>query len=145
MKRLLWVPVMALVLGIALLNGCGEKTDQAAQKAKEQIQEAAETAGAWTKDQMNNYIGEMKEQLGNLDSQLEEFNAKAEGLDDAAKEKYQEQLAALDEKKDAVAKKMDELTTASGDAWEKAKEELDKLMAELAQLYENIKKEFSAT
>ena len=105
MKRLLWVPVMALVLGIALLNGCGEKTDQAAQKAKEQIQEAAETAGAWTKDQMNNYIGEMKEQLGNLDSQLEEFNAKAEGLDDAAKEKYQEQLAALDEKKDAVAKK----------------------------------------
>jgi hypothetical protein len=40
---------------------------------------------------------------------------------------------------------MDELQEASGEAWVKAKQELDKLMAELSQLYENIKKDFSTT
>ena len=40
---------------------------------------------------------------------------------------------------------MKELQSATGKAWEKAKQELDKLMAELAQIYEYIKKEFSTT
>jgi hypothetical protein len=40
---------------------------------------------------------------------------------------------------------MTELQGASGEAWTKIKQELDKLMADLAQLYETIKKEFGTT
>jgi hypothetical protein len=47
--------------------------------------------------------------------------------------------------KDAIAKKMEELENASGDAWEKTKQELDEMMAKLTQLYENLKSEFKAT
>ena len=47
-------------------------------------------------------------------------------------------ITSLTDKKEAVSAKMKELEGASGDAWEKAKMDLDKLMAELAQLYENI-------
>ena len=47
--------------------------------------------------------------------------------------------------KDAVGKKMDELQNTSGEAWEKAKLELDEMIAKLAELYENIKSEFSTT
>ncbi len=83
----------------------------------------------------------MQQQLGNFDTQFEELSAKAGSLGEDAKEKFQGQFAALTEKKEAVAMKMEELQGAGGEAWEKAKQELDKLMAELAQLYEDIKKD----
>jgi hypothetical protein len=41
--------------------------------------------------------------------------------------------------------KMVELKHLSGDAWQKAKQELDQLMAELAQSYENFKKNVSGS
>ena len=98
MKRLMWVPVVALGLGIAVLYGCGEKAEQAKEQAQETTQkaveaakemgekanEAVESAGAWSKEKMGNYIGDMKKALGTYDAQFAEFSAKAEGLDDAA-------------------------------------------------------------
>jgi uncharacterized protein YdeI (BOF family) len=152
MKRLTWMPLIALLLGLAMLIGCGEKAEEAAKKVSDktlQTTEAAkktmESATAWTKDKMDAYVGEMKEQLGKYDTQFEDLSAKAEKLGDDAKEKFKGQLVALTEKKEAIAKKMEELQGASGEAWVKAKQELDKLMAELSQFYENIKKDFSTT
>jgi uncharacterized protein YdeI (BOF family) len=152
MKRLTWMPLMALLLGLAILIGCGEKAEEAAKKVSDKTQQTTEaakktmeSATAWTKDKMNAYVGEMKEQLGKYDTQFEDLSAKAEKLGDDAKEKFKGQLAALTEKKGAIAKKMEELQEASGEAWVKAKQELDKLMAELSRLYENMKKDFSTT
>jgi uncharacterized protein (DUF3084 family) len=56
-----------------------------------------------------------------------------------------ESALVISTKKEAVAKKMQELQGASGAAWEKAKQELDKMMAELEKLYEDMKKDFSTT
>lgn len=156
MKHIVWMPLVALLLVSALLNGCGEKAEQAAQEMKNEAQEASQdataaakqkmdSAAAWTKEKIDAYLGDMQKQLGNFDTQFEELSAKAGSLGDAAKEKFQGQFAALTEKKEAVAAKMEELQGASGDAWEKAKLELDALMAELGQLYENLKKDFSTT
>jgi hypothetical protein len=80
-----------------------------------------------------------------LDKQFEELDAKAEKLTAESKENYNKSAAAVTEKKEAIAKKMTELQSATGDSWTKIKQELDKLMTELAQLYETIKKEFSTT
>ena len=104
-----------------------------------------ESAAAWTKEKMDAYTGEMKAKLGNLDSQFDDLSAKAGMLGADAKQKFQEQFAAVTEKKEAVAMKMKELEGASGDSWEKTKQELDKLMAELTQLYDNVKQGFSAS
>lgn len=151
-KRLAWVPIIALSPGLAILIGCEEKAEGAAKKVSAKTQQTTkaakktmESATAWTKDKMDAYVGEMKEKLGKYDTQFEGLSAKAEKLGDDAKEKFKGQLAALTEKKEAIAKQMDELQGASGVAWVKAKPELDKLMAELSRLYENIKKDFSAT
>jgi uncharacterized protein YukE len=94
---------------------------------------------------MDAYAGEMKSQLGKLDKQFEELGAKAEKLTGESKEKYQKSAAAVTEKKEAISKKMTELQGATGGSWPKIKQEVDKLMTELGQLYENIKKEFSTT
>ncbi len=159
MKRLIGVSLITLGLGLALLIGCGEKADQATQDMKKEVKAATETAKeigtdtkeavdssvAVTKEKMNAYIGDMKGALGNLDTQFEALSGKVGILGDTAKEKFKDQFAAFADKKDAVATKMDEMQGLSGEAWEKAKQELDKLMAELTQSYENIKKEFSGT
>lgn len=157
MKGLNWMSIVALLLGLALLNGCGEKAEETGKKTGEKTQvtkevaketteaakETMESAVAWTKEKMDAYAGEMKEQLGKFETQFDELSAKAGNLGDDAKEKFKGQFAALTEKKEAVAMKMEELQGASGEAWVKVKQEIDKLMAELAQLYENIKKDFA--
>jgi uncharacterized protein YukE len=84
----------------------------------------------------------MKGQLDTLDQQYEDLSGKVGVLGDAAKEKFQDQLAAFSEKKEAAAAKMEEMKGLSGDAWESAKQELDQMMTDLAQSYENIKKGF---
>lgn len=163
MKQWMTVSLTALMVSLAILVGCSEKAEEATkkatdtaaemkkevkettQKAKKSAEEKMESAAAWTKEKMTAYTGEMKEKLGNLSSQFDDLNAKAGMLGTDAKQKFQEQFAAVTEKKEAVAKKMEELDSATGDSWEKAKQELDKLMAELAQLYDNIKKGFSAS
>ena len=91
------------------------------------------------------YLGDMKEQLGSIDTQVEELNAQAGSMGDEAKAKLQGQLEALTGQKEAIAMKMEELQGASGEAWGKAKLELEELMTELATIYENMKKDFSAS
>jgi uncharacterized protein YukE len=83
--------------------------------------------------------------MGKLDKQFEDLGAKADKRAGDSKEKYNKNAADVTKKKQAIAAKMKELEGASGDAWEKAKQELDKLMSELAELYENIKKDFSTS
>lgn len=152
MKRSVSSPLMVLLVALVFLFGCGEKAQDTAKKVGEKTQAAteaakktAESAAAWTSDKMDAYAGEMKKKLGDLNTQLEELSGKAQNLSEDAKVKYKEQLAALTEKKDAVAKKMEELQGASGEAWVKVKQELDALMAEMVQLYDNIKKNFTTT
>ena len=69
MKRLIWIPLMALLVGLAILIGCGEKTEYAAKKVSDKTQQATEaaketmdSATAWTKDKMDAYVGKTKEQ-----------------------------------------------------------------------------------
>lgn len=157
MKRLMAIPVITLGIGLALLIGCGEKAGQATQDKKKGVQkvtktakemgtkakEAMESGAALTKEKMNAYLGELKGQLDNIDTQVGELSGRTEMLGDATREKFKEQLAALTEKKEAAAMKMEELQGLSGEAWEKTKQELDKLMVDLTQSYENIKKEIS--
>jgi len=156
MKRVMCTSLMVLLLGVAFLNGCGEKAEETAKKAadkakeaagaaKEAATETAKSAAVWTKEKMDAYTADMKSQMGKLDKQFEDLGAKADKLAGDSKEKYNKNAADVTEKKQAIATKMKELEGASGDAWEKAKQELDKLMSELAELYENIKKDFSAS
>ena len=146
------MPVMALLLVLFFFNGCGENADETKKKMSDKTQQATEaaketvaSATAWTKDKMDAWTREVKDQLGKLDTQFEDLSAKAESLSDDTKKKFKDQFAALTEKKDAIAMKMEELQGASGDAWVKAKQELDKMMNELVQLYEKMKKDFSTT
>ena len=150
MKHKIWMPFMALLLGLIMVGGCGEKAENAAKQVGEQTnaatkaaKETMENAADWTQDKMDAYIGEMNEQFSKFGNQLEDLSTKAENLGDDAKESFKGQFAALTEKEAEVSNKMEELKNTSGDAWVKVKAELDKLMAELAQLYESIKKDFN--
>jgi len=152
MKRLTCITFGTLLLGFAILNGCGEKAEEATKKteikakevtdaAKQAAEESVKSAVSWTKDKMDTYVGEMKEQLGKFDKQFAEYSAKAENMSSEGKDKYKKSAAAAAEKKELIATKMKELQGASGEAWVKIKHELDKLVAELEQLYETIKTE----
>ena len=150
MNRKNWMPFMALLLGLVMVNGCGEKAEKAAKQVSDKTQaattvakETMESAADWSQDKMNAYVGEMSEQMSKFGKQFEDLSAKAESLGDDAKQSFKEQFALLTEKEAAVSNKMEELQNASGDAWMKTKAELDGLMAELAELYESLKKEFN--
>jgi uncharacterized protein YceK len=64
---------MALLMGIVLLNGCGEKPEEAAKKVGEKTQRAIaaakkmmESATAWTTDKMNAYADKMQRTNGKI-------------------------------------------------------------------------------
>jgi TolA-binding protein len=159
MKPLIGIGFMALAVGLFLIVGCGEKTEQATEDVEKEVtdtteaakelgteaKEAMESAAALTGEKVDEYLAEMEGQMQEIDAKIAELDEKTEMLGDEAKENFQEQIEALDEKKESIAAKMEEMKSLSGEAWEKAKQELDRLMAEFTQSYENIKKTFSGT
>jgi hypothetical protein len=59
----------------------------------------------------------------------------------AAKKKYTEAVASLKEQQAAATKELADMKSATGEAWEKAKEKMDKMSDEMEKAYEKIKSE----
>jgi hypothetical protein len=85
------------------------------------------------------YIEKMKTQLDEVNSKMDELEAKAKVAKADARDKYKEEMNKLRlQSKHAVAK-LDELKAASEDGWEAMVAEMEKIRDALAHSYNYFK------
>jgi len=73
------------------------------------------------------YIKIMKQQLDTLNSQMGEWETKANEVKEEAREKYTEQVAQLRKASQADNEKLEEIVAAGEDKWEVLVEEAEKV------------------
>ena len=145
------VRIVCLFLGLLIMAGCGNqeptqepKSKTSAQDVKEEFQEAAETAGQFTKGKMAEYQKTLDAKLQALNEKHEKLESRMKEAGKDAKERMNETLAELNSKKEAVKAKLSNLGTSTGKAWEEMGAGVEEAMEELEQGYDRALKEFSS-
>ena len=140
--------IMLLVPGV--LSGCGEKEQTQSKPAavsredvKKEVKEAYNTTKAYTQEQMQAFREQTEIKLDEYKEEIAKLQAKAEKMGGDAKAKADEQLTALDQKREVLAEKLKELSSSSGNAWEQLKKGIDAALEDLGNAYKKAAVEFS--
>jgi len=140
--------IMLLVPGV--LSGCGEKDETQSKPAtvskedvKKEVKEAYDTTKAYTQEQMQAFREQTEIKLNEYKEEIDKLQAKAEKMGGDAKAKADEQLTALDQKREVLAEKLKELSSSSGNAWEQLKTGIDAALEDLGNAYKKAAAEFS--
>jgi predicted small lipoprotein YifL len=140
--------IMLLVPGA--LSGCGEKDQTESKPAavskedvKKEAKETYDTTKAYTQEQMQAFREQTEIKLNEYKDEIDKLQAKAEKMGGDAKAKADEQLTALNQKREVVAEKLKELSSSSGNAWERLKTGIDAALEDLGNAYKKAAAEFS--
>ena len=139
-----------MVLVSAVLPGCGEKDQTQSKPAavskedvKKEVKEAYNTTKAYTQEQMQAFREQTEIKLNEYKEEIAKLQAKAEKMGGDAKAKADEELTALDQKREVLAEKLKELSSSSGNAWEQLKTGIDAALEDLGNAYKKAAAEFS--
>lgn len=73
------------------------------------------------------YVAKMKLQLDELNSNIDELEAKAKEAKDDARDKYKEEMSKLRRQSELAVAKLDELKAVGEDKWEAVVAEMEKI------------------
>ena len=80
--------------------------------------------------------------LKGLEQKMDEMKEKAADLKMDAKEEFDRDMTVLKEKKEAAERKLEKLKSATGEAWDKAKDETQRALRELSDQYDKMMSRF---
>ena len=156
MKRIVLFMTLALFFTTALLLACGDQKE--AQKpetavtsadVKKEATEAMETAKAYTRQQKEEYQKKMEARLQELDSEIQQLQAKAQSsateLKEKSKAEFNQSMEDLRNKQQVATEKLNELKSASGQAWEDIKGGVNSAMDELGKAYDRARSHFKSS
>ncbi len=142
MKEFKLVMVAALLL---LLTACAtqdkrsrNRTDEAAQGAKQEARRAAEK----TEAQKDEYERKLKAKLDDLDRSIDTLKARAKKTNARERVKLNEAIADLQKKRASAGQRFDELKSASARAWEDLKVGIEAAMDDLENACERAASHF---
>ena len=132
------VCLIVCFLSMGVLAGCGDGQEQAqsqggvtAEDIKEEAAETIEKAQTYTRQQKEEYLENVDEQLAALDRKFVELEAKTESMQEDARDQYEKILVTLQQKQKETAVALEELKQESGEAWSTMKTKMDALMKNL--------------
>ncbi|NGP53225.1 CDK5 domain-containing protein [Thioalkalivibrio sp. XN8] len=85
------------------------------------------------------YAARMKQQIDEMNQNIDELERKAKEANDAVEKKYDEQVAKLRVQVNQATAKLDELKSASERTWEKMVDEVENVTKALKQSYNYFK------
>lgn len=85
------------------------------------------------------YVAQMKQQLDDLNEQIEELEKKSRKAEADVRVKYDEQVAELRKLSRAAQKKLEEIRKASDDKWEALVDEGDKVLKAFMHSFNYLK------
>lgn len=150
--------VLAVIIGCT--DGNAERGDEPSKEADKQSEaasqgnsttfedvqekagEAAQVAREFTAQEMQDYRDTLQQQLEELDNRREELKNKGEDLAGDAKQRWNDRMNDLDDKRKKLQTDLNKLTDASGSAWQKLKVGLDLAWEDLKNATDEASKEF---
>jgi TolA-binding protein len=125
-KKLVGI-ISMLALVMVMLIGCGKP-----ETPQEKFQKQTTAKIEEMQKKIDTLTGEYKAKVAELRKQFEEKMV-------MGKKHYDAALAGLKNQEAAAKKELAAMKTATGAAWEKAKEKMDKMTAEMEKAYEDLK------
>jgi hypothetical protein len=145
MKRLFTTSICSLYL--LILTGCSDGTGkpkpregetEADRKAKEELARKQKEIERSRED----YREQLKKTLNELDELAKVWKEKTDTATGEAKQKMQEEMDRLNEKRKHLGTRLDALKDASGDAWDEVSAGTRKAVSELKDAFEKAKEKF---
>jgi TolA-binding protein len=90
----------------------------------------------------NEFIAKMKDQLDQLDQEIEELKREADKFDAEAKKEYENRLHDLREKRRDAQRTIDDLQSAGEEQWQKVKDEAEHAWKALGNSFNYFKSHF---
>jgi hypothetical protein len=144
-RLLLTILFSIFFLMTGLFLGCGEQEQEkpvTGQDVKEETKEAVETTMAYTQAKKEQIQKALAAKVADYEEQLQRLRDQGEELTAEGKKALDDQVAALQKRKEAFEQKITKLKTSSGKAWEDLKagidaaaEDLDRALDEAISRY----------
>lgn len=142
----------AMLIGMVLFVGCDstatgpvtDKTGPVTDKVtSEDVQrdagQAVDTAVEYTQQAKDEYQKKLAAQLEELDGEIAELRAKGSELKDQAKDKWEQAIADLEQKRDAARVRAAEVGQSSGEAWQEVRKGAESAWEELHKSFQAAK------
>lgn len=113
-----------------------------ADEVGDEIKDAAHTTGKYIKEQADAFRAQMADSWDKLKKEIDDLQERAEAKRAEWNDDLTEAMRNLEEKKMVYRQKMDKLQTATGDAWEDAKDEVEDAWEDVKDAYEKVREEF---
>lgn len=130
--------ILALAVGVVLLQPVPTVGQTTTQDVTKKAGEAWEAIKDYTVDRKNDAVAYGKKLMSDFDGKYKELEKKASSATGEAKAKSEQQLKALKNKRAQAAKKLDELGKASGQSWDKVKQDFANAYRDLQQEYDKL-------
>jgi hypothetical protein len=88
-----------------------------AAKVAAETREALQTTGKFVAQNKDELVAEVREELRDVNTKLDEMQAQADSLSAEARSEFQQRWQTVTEKREALKTKLDELSASTGDAW----------------------------
>jgi len=144
---LLTILFCVIFLMTGLFAGCGEQEEQQAvtgQDVKEEAKEAVETTMAYTQAKKEQIQNALAAKVEDYEQKLQELQDQGEKLTAEGKDAFNDQVAELQKKKEALEQKVRELQSSSGKAWEDLKAGIDAAAEDLDRALDEAISQFTS-
>lgn len=150
-------PIMITgVIAVLAVAGCDNKSassensgeqypqETTASDVMDEVTEAAQAAGDFTTDKIDEYKNSARAELESIEESIESLAGRVENMGGEMKDEAQRALDDLRQKRDALAADIDEATADSMDAWNDVKAGLDRAWADLESATESAMERFGS-
>jgi arylsulfatase A-like enzyme len=130
--------ILALAVGVITLLPVAAVGQTTTQDVTKKATAAWEAMKDYTVERKNDAVAYGKKLMSDFDGKYLELEKKAASATGEAKTKSEQQLKALKDKRAQAAKKLDELGKASGQTWDKVRNDFTDAYRELSEQYDKL-------
>ena len=145
MSRFVWI---LMVAGLLAPIGCERKTPDrtpgkvTSDDVRRDAGQAVNTAVEYSQQTKEEFRKKLEAQLNELDAKIAKLHEKGRDLKDKAKTNWDEKMAELEMKREAVSAKLAELGRSSAEAWKDVQKGAQSAYDDLDKAFRDAAKEF---
>jgi hypothetical protein len=111
-------------------------------EVKRDASETLKSATAYSQQQKNKLVNDLKAELVIMDAKIAELRNKGSELTSEAKIKWDQKIADLNDKRQVVTEKLTEVQNSTAEAWNDVEKGVQSAWAELKKAFQNASSEF---
>jgi len=144
--KLSLVIIVSLILLVGSCKNASKqkKDDVSKEDVEREIEEAAETTGAYLSEERQKIINDLEAKMDKAGEEIDRLKQQTASVSENVKEEYKETINSLEAKRNEVQKKAYQLKKSSDEAWDEVKRGFESALTELDKSIEEAKSEFKS-